>query len=456
MTAAGYGTTSDLWGTTWTPADINASNFGVALSANSSGTGATRTASVDYIQITVTYTADTTAPTVSSIAPTSAQTNASSMNFTVTFSEAVNGVDAGNFSLTTSGVTGAAITGVSGSGATRTVAVDTGSGDGTIRLDLSSTTPAITDIAGNPLTATFTNGSLLTVDRTPPQITAPDVNALATGLTTPVTLAATATDTVDPSVAVTYWIGSTQISSGHPFPLGPTTVTAKASDAVGNAATPVDFTVTVNKRAITVTAVTASKPYDGDTSSSGAPVVGGDGLAPGDAGTYVQTYDTKDVGTGKTLTPVVTITSGGVGDPGTWPGYYDVALSSVSDGAITKAGLTVTASGIDKPYDGSLAASVTLASDKVAGDTLTLSYTSASLRRQGRGRGQAGERRGHRRRRRRRRQLRPPEHDGGDHGGHHQGRPHRLLHRRRQALRRHHRRHRSRAPARAASSAART
>ena len=47
--------------------------------------------------------------------------------------------------------------------------------------------------------------------------------------------------------------------------------------------------------------------------------------------------------------------------------------------AITKAGLTVTASGIDKPYDGSLAASVTLASDKAAGDTLTLSYTSATF-----------------------------------------------------------------------------
>ena len=142
MGTASYGTTSDLWGATWTPADINASDFGVALSANSTGSSS-RTASVDYMQITVTYTPpDTTAPTVSSIAPTSAQTNAASMNFTVTFSEAVNGVDAGNFSLTTSGVTGAAITGVSGSGSTRTVAVDTGSGEGTIRLDLSSTTPA--------------------------------------------------------------------------------------------------------------------------------------------------------------------------------------------------------------------------------------------------------------------------------------------------------------------------
>jgi hypothetical protein len=53
---ASYGSASDLWGTTWTYADINASNFGVALSAyNQSGVGS-RTAYVDYMQISVTYT----------------------------------------------------------------------------------------------------------------------------------------------------------------------------------------------------------------------------------------------------------------------------------------------------------------------------------------------------------------------------------------------------------------
>ncbi len=45
--------TADLWGTTWTPADINASNFGVALSVNSTNN---RIAYVDYMQISVTYT----------------------------------------------------------------------------------------------------------------------------------------------------------------------------------------------------------------------------------------------------------------------------------------------------------------------------------------------------------------------------------------------------------------
>ena len=76
------------------------------------------------------------------------------MTFLVTFSESVTGVAAGNFSLTTTGVSGASIGAISGSGNTRTVTVNTGSGDGTIRLDLSSATPAITDAAGNNLTAT--------------------------------------------------------------------------------------------------------------------------------------------------------------------------------------------------------------------------------------------------------------------------------------------------------------
>ena len=52
---ATYGSVSTLWGTTWTAAEINASNFGVALSATS-GSGTPRQLDVDYMQITVTYT----------------------------------------------------------------------------------------------------------------------------------------------------------------------------------------------------------------------------------------------------------------------------------------------------------------------------------------------------------------------------------------------------------------
>ena len=55
LATATYGSASDLWGSTWTPADINATNFGVVLSVFNPSTSTARTASVDYIKVTVTY-----------------------------------------------------------------------------------------------------------------------------------------------------------------------------------------------------------------------------------------------------------------------------------------------------------------------------------------------------------------------------------------------------------------
>ena len=52
-----HGSAADLWGTTWTPADINAANFGAAFAATKpNAAGAAQTVSVDYIQITIDYT----------------------------------------------------------------------------------------------------------------------------------------------------------------------------------------------------------------------------------------------------------------------------------------------------------------------------------------------------------------------------------------------------------------
>ena len=55
-TTATYGSSSDLWGTTWTPADINSSNFGFAFSAEISGLlGVFLSADIDNVRITVYY-----------------------------------------------------------------------------------------------------------------------------------------------------------------------------------------------------------------------------------------------------------------------------------------------------------------------------------------------------------------------------------------------------------------
>ena len=63
-------------------------------------------------------------------------TTAASVDFTVTFSEPMTGVDVGDFVLTSAGVTGASITALNGGPQTYIVSVNTGSDDGTLRLDV--------------------------------------------------------------------------------------------------------------------------------------------------------------------------------------------------------------------------------------------------------------------------------------------------------------------------------
>jgi hypothetical protein len=118
--------------------------------------------------LTITGPPDTTGPTVSSITRVTASPSAkASVQFLVTFSEAVTSITTADFSLTQSGVTGASVSSVSGSGATRTVTVNSGSGNGTLRLDIPNTA-SITDLAGNALTTSlpFTGGQTYTINKT--------------------------------------------------------------------------------------------------------------------------------------------------------------------------------------------------------------------------------------------------------------------------------------------------
>lgn len=116
--------------------------------------------------------ADAVAPAVSSIVRAGSNpTNAASVQFTVTYTEAVVGVTASNFSLTTVGLAGASITSVAGSGNTYTVTVNTGSGDGTVQLNQQTNT-GITDLAFNALTGGVVAGETYTIDKTVPAVTA--------------------------------------------------------------------------------------------------------------------------------------------------------------------------------------------------------------------------------------------------------------------------------------------
>ncbi len=123
---------------------------------------------VDNVSFSAVGASDTTPPQVSTItrlAGSPNPTSATSVNFTVTFSEAVTGVDTTDFTPTSTGtIAGATVSNVTGNGTTYTVTVSGYTGTGTIRLDLTDN-DSILDSASNPLGGTGAgNGSFTTGD----------------------------------------------------------------------------------------------------------------------------------------------------------------------------------------------------------------------------------------------------------------------------------------------------
>lgn len=138
---------------------------------NGSGIPSVASTSTDNV---VTY--DVSSPTVSSIVRANPNpTNAATVDFTVTFSESVTGADITDFSpIIGGGVSGASVSGVSGSGTVYTVSVNTGSGSGTLGLNLVDDN-SIIDTSNNPLGGPIpgdgnTTGEVYTIDKAAPTV----------------------------------------------------------------------------------------------------------------------------------------------------------------------------------------------------------------------------------------------------------------------------------------------
>lgn len=112
---------------------------------------------------------DTVPPVISSITRADPNPNiASSLRYTVSFSEPVSGVNAADFGLLVTNLTGTSVLSVNGSGSTYTVTAGTGSGTGTLQLQVKDD-DSIRDMAGNRLggtgTGSLVNGPKYTLDR---------------------------------------------------------------------------------------------------------------------------------------------------------------------------------------------------------------------------------------------------------------------------------------------------
>jgi hypothetical protein len=89
-----------------------------------------------------------------------------------------------------------------------------------------------------------------------------------------------------------------------------------------------DTTGEITAKPITVTAVTDTRVYDGTTSSVGVPTVS-PGVAAGDTANFTQSYDTKNVGTAKTLAPAGSVADGNAG------ANYSMTFANDTTGVIT-------------------------------------------------------------------------------------------------------------------------
>jgi hypothetical protein len=130
-----------------------------------------------------TYVIDHTAPIVNSInrqSPSTQTTSAASVTYRVTFSEAVSGVDASDFTATAvsgpvSG-TAASVAVVGTTGDIYDVTVTSITGSGTLRLDLKASGTGITDAAGNTINGGYSNGDTYIIQAA--DLTAPIVNSI--------------------------------------------------------------------------------------------------------------------------------------------------------------------------------------------------------------------------------------------------------------------------------------
>ena len=218
---------------------------------------------------------DTIAPTVQSInrvGPT--PTNAGSVQWTVTFSESVTGVDLTDFTLAASGVAGATVTSVTPvSGTTYTVTASTGTGDGTLGLNLVDN-DSIVDTSANPLggavagNGNFT-GQTYTIDKTAPSGTLVINSGAAATNSRNVTLALSATDALSGVTQMRFSNTGTSFSAAEAYAptkawtlttgAGTKTVYVQFKDAVGNWSTvAITDTIVLDTTAPTISTVTAT------------------------------------------------------------------------------------------------------------------------------------------------------------------------------------------------------
>ncbi|MCX7418980.1 MAG: calcium-binding protein [Planctomycetia bacterium] len=242
------------------------------------------------------YALDKLKPMVTSITRLdSSPTNAASLHFLVTFNEIVTGVTTNNFVLDTSGLSGAAITNLTGSGTTYTVTLSTGVSDGTLSIDFNAAGHNVLDSVNNISAVNFTPGEAYRVDTVPPIPTIqsiPDVQRVAVG-----PIAVTFNEPVTGVDISDFVLTRTPVGSGTP-----TTLTLTAGMLTGSGSL-------YSLNPISVTGIEGT--YRLTLKSSGTGIIDFVGNASGGTSELWQFVSTQVVVTGTGNNKTLTITDNG-------------------------------------------------------------------------------------------------------------------------------------------------
>jgi hypothetical protein len=224
----------------------------------------------------------------------------------------------------------------------------------------------------------------LTASITPATLTVTGVSASNKVYDTTVAAALVGTATVSALGSDSVAVGGTGSGSFADKNVGtakPVTVTGYAltgTDA-GNyvLAEPAGLSANITPANLLITGITTgNKVYDGTTSATlggtaAVSALGSDSVTL--TGTGSGSFANKNVGNGKTVTVA------GYGLSGTDAGNYTLVEPANLTANITPAALTIGATAASRVYDGLNDATATLSDNRIAGDVLTTSYTSATF-----------------------------------------------------------------------------
>ncbi len=242
-------------------------------------------------------------------------------------------------------------------------------------------------VAGGTLTAPsgMLGGDGATVDTfSQTGLTPGDVYTIST------TLGSVVTSDADSRYAGTQVIvggaGTLTFQVRRPSGAGTATVTAQQVEGKAWASATVSYSTPAS---VSLASSKGSDTY-GDSVTFTATVTGANGVTPGGrVELYVNGKDTQQSaavsGSGSTATAAFTLSNLSAGTHAVTVVYsgdginYPSGTSNAVTQTVGKKTLTVTATGVNRSYDGTTTATVTLSDNRVSGDQLTESYTSASF-----------------------------------------------------------------------------